>query len=416
MNVGNPAEQVRLQAFAAYCGTAPALDSRFLRLTGLARHLFDMPMAMVSVIDGQTLWPKASDGIRIGPTPRDDTFCMRVLRSEAPLVLTDLTTDPEFCLSELVTGPPCIAFYAGVPVFSEAGHVLGVFCVMDHQPRADFDAAKVALLEQLAQSAAERLMLDKEQREARLNLLALQAALRRQQDFWTRMNQEVRDPLSRILGFAEMLAAEKLPAPQLEYAEMLLGTARELGGVLRAGMDYGRLGSTGITLELLEFSLDDLARRSLYAAKRTIPDKPVSFLLAKQPGLSDRMRGDPMRLQQVLGLLLANAVSVTDQGEIKLDISQGLRSGHLRFSLSDQGPGISCAAPDALLFDPFPPACSDLGPQRPADQGNLGLATARYLVTAMGGEIGCQPNPCGGAIFWFELPDGSAAENRPPQG
>ncbi len=402
MTVGDMTEKVRLQAVAAYCGLTPVPDSRFLRLAGLARQLFAMPMAMVNIIDGATVWPVATEGIGNEPVPREKTLCMQVLRDEKPVILGDLSCHPDYCNNELVTGTAGISFYAGVPIFSDAGHVLGVFCVMDHLPHPAFDDAQVQLLEQLADTAAERLALDKEQREARLSLLTMEKALRDQQDFLVKMNREVRDPLHSILGFAEMLVADRLPTPQREYAELLHKTTRDLVGVLAAAMDYARLESSGITLDIMDFPLEDLARRSLLAAKRKAPDKPINYLLSQQPGLPAMMRGDPMRVQQVLGLLLSNAVSFTEKGDIRLDIGPGKQPGHLHFSLSDNGPGIPCAM-QGTLFDPFPQ--TQAGLERAPGRVCLGLATARYLVCAMGGEIGYQPNACGGATFWFELPD-----------
>jgi signal transduction histidine kinase len=401
MAVGDTAEKIRLQAVAAHCGFAPAPDSRFLRLTGLACQLFAMPMAMVNIIDGTTVWPVATEGIGGEPVPREKTLCMQVLQHEKPVVLGDLTCDPDYCNNELVTGGPRISFYAGVPIFSDSGHVLGVLCVMDHQPRPAFGDTQVRLLEQLAETAAERLTLDNEQRQARLNLLKMEKALHNHQDFLVKMNREVRDPLNSIVGFAEMLVADRLPVPQREYAELLHETARDLVGVLAAAMDYARLESAGIALDIMDFPLEDIARRSLLAAKRKAPDKSINYLLSRQPGLPATMRSDPMRLQQILGLLLSNAVSFAEKGDIRLDISPGKRPGHLRFSVSDNGPGIPCTM-HATLFDPFTPTqtITDRAPKQP----RLGLATARYLVSAMGGDIGYQTNICGGATFWFDLP------------
>jgi GAF domain-containing protein len=122
-------EEGRLAALAD-CGvldTEP--EEVFDRLVSLAASLVGMPIALVSFIEF-----KARVGLERAQTTRDESFCNRLIVSREPLVVCDASTDVRFSENPLVTGPPFIRFYAGVPLVSVDGHVLGSLCVIDSAP------------------------------------------------------------------------------------------------------------------------------------------------------------------------------------------------------------------------------------------------------------------------------------------
>jgi two-component system, cell cycle sensor histidine kinase and response regulator CckA len=109
----------------------PALDE----LTELAAALCAAPSAAIAIVDDTRQWFKSRVGWNLTQTRRDVAFCAHVLDQGSPLVVPDATRDPRFADNPLVTGEPAIRFYAGAPLTTPEGHVLGALCVMDRVPR-----------------------------------------------------------------------------------------------------------------------------------------------------------------------------------------------------------------------------------------------------------------------------------------
>jgi diguanylate cyclase (GGDEF)-like protein len=123
--------------------------ARFDRLTRLARRAFNVPMALVSLVDEESLVFKSCNGLRYATMSRTLSFCGHVILSETPLVVPDARQDTRFSDNPLVTGEPNIRFYAGHPLRLPDGAMVGSFCLLDDKPR-EFGAEDLALLHDLA--------------------------------------------------------------------------------------------------------------------------------------------------------------------------------------------------------------------------------------------------------------------------
>jgi diguanylate cyclase (GGDEF)-like protein len=105
------------------------------RVTRTAQHLFDTPIALLSLIDSQRQWFKSCIGLPVRETGRDVSFCGHAIMDDALFVVEDATADPRFADNPLVTGDPRVIFYAGRPLHNADGHRVGTLCVIDHEPR-----------------------------------------------------------------------------------------------------------------------------------------------------------------------------------------------------------------------------------------------------------------------------------------
>ncbi|HEX3176462.1 MAG TPA: MBL fold metallo-hydrolase [Methylomirabilota bacterium] len=123
-------------------------EERFDRLTRLARRVFDVPMALVTLVDEERQWFKSTSGIDIRETPREAAFCAYTIHGDDPFVVPDARLDPRFADNPLVAGEPRIRFYAGHPV-RIGPHRIGTLCLGDHRPR-DLSDADRRTLEDLA--------------------------------------------------------------------------------------------------------------------------------------------------------------------------------------------------------------------------------------------------------------------------
>ncbi|MGA0532232.1 GGDEF domain-containing protein [Hansschlegelia sp. KR7-227] len=151
-------EDGRLAALARYDILDTPPEEAFDRITRLAQKIFHAPIATVSLLDGHRQWFKSAQGLTASETPRDMAFCNVPIQRRAPLVVHDAAAHPEFRDNPMVVGEPHIRFYAGAPLKSPDGHVVGTLCVMDREPRT-FDDADLAVLIDLAHIVTDELEL-----------------------------------------------------------------------------------------------------------------------------------------------------------------------------------------------------------------------------------------------------------------
>jgi len=150
----NEPERVHTLRALNILDTAP--EERFDRLTRLARRLFDVPIALVSLVDTNRQWFKSCQGLGAAETPRDISFCGHAILGDQVLMIPDATSDERFHDNPLVTGDPHIRFYAGCPLRVGNGVKIGTLCLIDVRPRI-LDAEERDLLRDLASMAEQEL-------------------------------------------------------------------------------------------------------------------------------------------------------------------------------------------------------------------------------------------------------------------
>ena len=132
-------------------------EQAFDDLTRLAADLCQVPMALITFLDGDRNWFKSRLGIQATQSPREVSFCEHlVLKPDEVLIVNDARNDTRFCGNPLVLGEPHIRFYAGAPLISPTGHTLGAICALDTEPR-ELDATQIESLTFLATQVMARL-------------------------------------------------------------------------------------------------------------------------------------------------------------------------------------------------------------------------------------------------------------------
>ena len=155
---GIPAdEDARIEALRSYAilDTPPAPS--FDRLTRLAAHLFDVPIALVSLIDSERQWFKSKVGIDVCETSRDVSLCAHAILNSTLFVVPDAAADSRFADNPFVAGEFHLRFYAGAPLRSREGRNLGTLCLIGLEPRPDLTPAERGLLRDLADLVTEAL-------------------------------------------------------------------------------------------------------------------------------------------------------------------------------------------------------------------------------------------------------------------
>lgn len=135
-------------------------EERFDKYTRIAVNTFNVPIALVSLIDEDRQWFKSKQGLDVSETPRDQSFCAHAVYSREPLIVEDTLLDDRFASSPLVTGMSRVRFYAGIPLILPNGVCVGSFCIVDVKPR-EFSQSDMEALEELSKGVIDELMKEK---------------------------------------------------------------------------------------------------------------------------------------------------------------------------------------------------------------------------------------------------------------
>ncbi|WP_198369259.1 ATP-binding protein [Roseomonas rosulenta] len=220
--------------------------------------------------------------------------------------------------------------------------------------------------------------------------------------FLARVSHELRTPLNGVLGFAQVLLHDPRLAPdQREQVKTLHEAGRHLLDLVNGLLDLSKIEAGRLDLAPEPMALRILLEGCATLLAPEIARKALSFELDLDPKLPVGALLDPMRTRQLLLNLLSNAVKFTPAGGCVDLRVRASGDAQLRIEVTDTGPGVP-ADKRNLLFEDF----VQLAPNGGADgQGTgLGLAISARLVALMGGTIGCDERPGGGALFWVELP------------
>jgi len=233
-----------------------------------------------------------------------------------------------------------------------------------------------------------------------------EAATQAKSEFLANMSHEIRTPLNGLLGMAELLHGTRLEQAQQRYCDAISAAGGALRDLLGDILDLSKIEAGKLAMECEDFDLARLLADLDAAYRELARARGNTFHAEVELAGHARLRGDALRLRQVLANLLSNAAKFTENGRIELG-AQALapRPGDtrmwLRFTVRDSGIGI---APQVLarLFRPFSQA--DGSTTRKYGGSGLGLAIVKHLVDLMGGSVEIDSAPGAGTHFRVELP------------
>jgi len=231
-----------------------------------------------------------------------------------------------------------------------------------------------------------------------------QAANRAKSDFVANMSHEIRTPMNAVLGFCHLLEQKKLPSAERELVSKIRIAGNTLLGIINDILDFSKIDAGRMEIESAPFWLADIFEKQASLMLATIGTKPIEIKIAKVPDAARYLKGDSMRLEQILTNLAGNAVKFTGSGHIALEVEVlWTRADHigLKFAVQDTGIGI---APEKLgyIFQAFSQVDGSM--TRRFGGTGLGLSICQRLVNLMGGEIGVDSELHKGSRFWFTLP------------
>ncbi len=293
-------------------------EPAFARLTELAKLFFNMPVVAITFMDEETQYLKSLHGLDgICTTSRKVAICNYTVLSDEVLVLPDLTEDSRFSQNPLVTEAPYLRFYAGAPIIMQEDgktYRLGSLCLMDMQAHHDFTEKDADILAQFAAMAADALKLQDQQRHAK-------HANEMKSEFLANMSHEIRTPMNGIIGMVEMLAETKLSAEQQEYVDNIKVSNEHLLAIINGILDLSKVESGKMTIDSIPMNISSLCNEvvSLFAVKARQRSLTLDYHYTE--ALSPYIKGDPVRIKQIMANLVNNAIKFTREGgRVTIDV------------------------------------------------------------------------------------------------
>ncbi len=268
---------------------------------------------------------------------------------------------------------------------------------------------EVALIRAESADQEERIQYEQEQRKRlERDFLALRevanGAGRAKTEFLATISHEIRTPLNGILPILEILQQSGLNEEQQRYVSTAFSSSRHLLRIINDILDFARAESGKLTFESIEFDLPEMVEGVVELMRSSASNKGLKVMAQVAGDVPRVLRGDPVRVRQILTNLLSNAVKFTDAGHIKIAVSlhrSSRKEVELMVIVSDTGLGMSRDTA-RKVFDSF--TQGDASTTRKHGGTGLGLVICKRLVELMGGRIGVRSRLGEGSEFWFVLP------------
>ena len=235
---------------------------------------------------------------------------------------------------------------------------------------------------------------------------AAERANQAKSDFLANMSHEIRTPMNGILGISELLAKTRLDAKGRDYVDIIYSSTLSLLAIVDDILDFTKIESGELRVEQVDFELRATVAAVVDLLGPRAEQKGIELELDYPWDLPQAVRGDPLRLRQVLLNLVSNAIKFTDSGSVRLGVGRAVGAGvrgqkvALTFTVADTGIGMG---PETLaqIFSPFMQA--DSSTTRRFGGTGLGLAISQRIVEQMGGLIEVESEPGKGSRFSFTL-------------
>ena len=236
-----------------------------------------------------------------------------------------------------------------------------------------------------------------------------ETATRAKSEFLANMSHEIRTPMNGVIAATDLALSEDVPPKIAHYLEIIQSSAYSLLGIINDILDFSKIEAGKFELKERTFRLNEVFDRVMEIFVTKAAEKGIELLVDIDTETPKTIKGDPLRLQQILTNLISNAIKFTETGGVILlkvredpKPTDGASADEvvLAFSVKDTGTGIAPEYLD-LLFDPFSQA--DTSSTRKYEGTGLGLSICKQLVTMMGGDIGVETELGKGSTFFFTI-------------
>lgn len=372
-------------------------EQGFDDITNLARQIFGVPIALISLVDENRQWFKSCDGLSASETGRDIAFCAHTILSEKTMVVNDATKDERFKNNPLVTGDTNIRFYAGAPLIYDGQYNLGTLCIIDTKPHKSFGADKIKILETLAANIVNLIML----RDTNSNLNTSNLA---KSEFFSNFSHEIRTPLNAIMGLSKILSEQpELTEKSQKFINMISVSSNSLAELMNSVIDLAAIEENTFDLNADKFSLYDLCNEIQDILGEKASEKGLTFHVKCDELYDLQYYGDKVRMRQVLINLVNNAIKFTQRGSVMLNarLDRSEDPHKIIIDVIDTGVGLS-EINRRRIFDRFYQVKDD---DSHLKGSGLGLTITKKIVDKLEGKIELESALGLGTKFTITLPD-----------
>ncbi|ORX90457.1 hypothetical protein K493DRAFT_380738 [Basidiobolus meristosporus CBS 931.73] len=405
-------EKERINELLEYKVLGSAPEEIFDNITFLAAQICETPVALISFLATERCFFKSRYNTDGEPAERDVAFCSYVVAYNKTMIVQDAAKDLRFEENPgVISGD--IRFYAGAPLTTKTGRVLGSLCVIDKKPN-NLSLRQKATLENLARHVILCLELRRssmllDEANDLKNLFYANAEAERQtslmkSQFLANMSHEIRTPIHGVVGCLELMRATPLSKEQ----EQLLGIMEEsVNGIARLTndvLDLAKIETEQLTLEPIEFDPNKVFRTIQKKYQMVATQRNLDFTVTVPSSMPNRVVGDVVRFDEVIGNLVNNAFKFTEHGSVSVVVADQSSKNNelvLFIQITDTGVGIP-SEKLSKLFKPF--SQIDDSHKRKHGGSGLSLSITKFLVEKMNGTIGVKSDYGKGSQFWVIVP------------
>jgi len=387
-------------------------EDEFLNnITELASRICKTPLSSIALLNDKKLFFKTRFGFNAKEIRKDLSFCQYALKNNVLFEVKNAVEDERFKDNPLIKNEPWFRFYAGMPLTTQNGSNLGTLCVMDIQERELNKDQKISL-ELLSKSVIKQMELQKLNKELKIANEFAEKCSKAKDEFLSNMSHELRTPLNAIYGYTEILSKTKLSDEQREMVSILKNSGEVLLTLINDILDIAKIESGKVVLDNQIFDLNKTVLHIKSLLKQKCEVKGVEFRLNIDHLSCYILKGDKVRLTQILINLIGNSIKFTSKGFVSIDIKvieDNYSKTKLLFSVKDSGIGIE-EKMLSKVFERFEQASTDT--VRKYGGTGLGLSISKSLVELQGGELKIKSKLGEGTEFYFELAFNKSTESE----
>ena len=431
MNIVPENDDQRLDALRRYRIVDTPSEESFDNIATLATQIFKVPIALISIVDAEKVFFKANVGMgRAKKTNRGKSLCALAVISEGVTVFEDALKEPCLMVNPNVVGDLGLRFYAGAPITTYDGFLIGTLCIIDKEPRT-FTQDEKTILSGLAKAVMDQielrlsaleeidnqLVMNAKLQESEEELVALNEELcstnaelvvmnddlkqndQRKNDFIGMVSHELKTPLTSLSGYIQMLQVKADKHQDVFFSAAIQKANKQVDKMtlmINSFLNISRLDSGKIQIDFELFDVAQLIKEVEDETDNIISSHNISFAHIE----STFINADHDKIGHVITNLISNAVKYSSNGTT-IKIACVADNGWVQVSVEDQGMGI---APKDLerLFDRYYRVEGDH--MKTISGFGIGLYLCAEIIQRHGGKIWVTSEFGIGSTFYFSLP------------